>query len=410
MEAAITPVIKPILEFAIEPVIEPATVRRPTIVRTLLSRYLALPGCLLSCLLMISLVLVAPVTVAETTLRVLNWSDYIDPDVIAEFEKRYDAKIDYVEYSSVDDFATRFLNSANHFDVIFPASRMIKPMASAGFLQEIDTRKIAHMGDLRVDIREEFQRQDTGQWHGIPYMWGTTGLGINRRKLEAQQIDPNDIGWSLLFDPDVREKAARCGIVVLNERDELFAAALRFMGESINATSREVLTSAGTLIKDAMADIKYLHSSNYLDALEQGEACVVLGYSGDILSTIAEKPDLEYIIPSAGAAMWIDVMAIPANAPHPELAYQFINFLMQPEVAARNSNYLEYPTAMSSALPMVERSILDNPEVYPSQAVLAKLEAMKPLDKESSRYMQRLWVKAICSSGKYCSAPVDHFF
>lgn len=356
------------------------------------------------------LVLMSSMASAQETLRVLNWSDYVAPEVLQEFEKRFNTKIEYVEYSSVEDFGTRFLDSANQFDVIFPASRMLSALADAGLVRELDTHKLENLDQISDNIRHEFRGQNNGGWFGVPYLWGTTGLGLNQAALARVGIKPDEMNWSLLFDPEVRKKASSCGIVVLNERDELFAAALRFMGESVNVTSDEALNSAGALIKDALVDVKYLRSDGYVEALTAGEACVVMGYSGDLLSGISDKPDLSYVIPSQGAAMWIDLMAIPTNSTHVDLAYQFINYMMQAQNAARNSNYLSYPTVMASAMPLIAPEVLAKPEVYPPSAVLAKLEAMKPLQKDTTRLVSRLWTKAVCASGKYCSANVSSLF
>lgn len=347
---------------------------------------------------------------AAETLRVLNWSSYIAPDVIKGFESRYNAKVDYVEYESVEDFGNRFLEANSHFDVIFPASRMLPAMVDAKLVRPLDTKKLPNLAGLNGYISKEFRAQNSDDWYGVPYMWGTTGLGVNKALLSNAGVAPQEMSWALLFDPAVRAKAAKCGIIVLNERDELFAAALRYKGQSINTVTATALNDAGTLIKEAMPDIRYLRSDGYVDALLSGEACVVMGYSGDILTAIDDQPQLSYVIPEQGAAMWIDVMAIPASSEHEELAYAFINYLMEAQNAATNSSYLKYPTAMASALPLVERSVQDRPEVYPSVQVLSKLETMRPMPADTNRVLHRLWTKAVCSSGKYCSAPVNSLF
>lgn len=364
------------------------------------------PRLLIACL---SLMLGSQLWAGET-LRVLNWGDYIDPDVIKDFEKENNVTVDYVEYNSVDEFSTLFFNPKNQYDVIFPASRIVRRLAEAGMIRTLDIKQLGDYPSLRTDIMAEYNQQDTGGVHGIPYMWGTTGMGVNVAAMKALGIEEKDHTWALLFDAGLRQKVASCGIALLNERDEIFAAALRYLGHSVNTQDAAEIDQAGELIKEALADVKYLHTTQYRDDLKAHKVCLVVGYSGDILAETDGDDDLAYIIPDEGAAMWIDIMSIPANTQNTDLAYRFIRFMMQAQVAARNSNYLAYPTAMESALAYVDKEILDSPVVYPPVDVLRKLEAMKPLEKKTNSRMHRLWVKAMCSGRSWCSVPMNSFF
>ncbi|WP_430459523.1 ABC transporter substrate-binding protein [Thalassolituus sp. LLYu03] len=347
---------------------------------------------------------------AGETLRVLNWGDYIDPDVIKEFEQKNNVTVEYVEYNSVDEFGTLFFNPKNQYDVIFPASRIVRRLAEANLIRPLDTSKLPDYRNLRSDIMAEYNQQDTGGVHGIPYMWGTTGMGVNKAEMQRLGIAEKEHTWALLFNSELRSKVASCGIALLNERDEIFAAALRYLGYSVNTQDEAQIDQAGELIKEALADVKYLHTTQYRDDLKAHKVCLVVGYSGDILGEIDGDEALTYVIPDEGAAMWIDIMSIPANSQHTEMAYRFVRFMMEAQIAARNSSYLAYPTAMQSALPYVDKDVLDTPVVYPSVAVLGKLEAMKPLERHTNTRMHRLWVKAMCSGRSWCSVPMKSFF
>ncbi|WP_221794316.1 extracellular solute-binding protein [Oceanobacter mangrovi] len=345
-----------------------------------------------------------------TTLKIINWGEYIAPDVIARFEQQYNAKVEYTGYYSVEEFSSYYFNNANHYDVVFPASRIIPRLTELQMLQPLELSKLPRFNQLRPDVLEQYKQQENGKLHGIPYMWGTTGLGVNIKQLQQLGIADYKDSWALLFDPQVRTKAAQCGIGLLNERDELFAAALAYLGYSPNTTNKQQLTAAGNLLREAIQDARYLHANQYREDLTAGHICVAVGYSGNILQDIADFPDYAYYIPREGAAMWIDVMGVASNAEQPQLAYQFIDFLMQAENAAANTNLMDYPTAMASAEALINKDIINNPAIYPPQVRLSHLEALVPQDKQASRIKHRLWVSAICSGRDWCSVPMTSFF
>jgi putrescine transport system substrate-binding protein len=344
------------------------------------------------------------------TLRILNWGEYIAPAVIADFEQKYHVHIDYTGYYSIEEFSEKLFNPDLHFDVVFAASRIINSLDESSKIVALDNLRLPRLDEIRRDIMQQYQQQDSGKLHAIPYMWGTTGLGVNVALLQKLGIAEYKDSWALLFDPAVRHKAAQCGIALLNERDELFAAALVYLGFSVNSTNPDELAAAGLLLKQSTADASYLHATQYRTDLLNGKVCVAVGYSGNVLADIQGKPELAYFIPREGAAIWIDVMSVSSNTKEPDLAYHFIDFLMQPQNAARNSNYLSFPTAMQSAMPFIDKAIADNPAIYPAAGSNRHLEAMVPQDKAVSRIKHRLWVTAICSGRSWCSIPMTSFF
>lgn len=347
---------------------------------------------------------------APQALRVLNWGEYIDPDVIKEFEKAHNVTIDYAEFNSVDEFSEMFFNPNNKYDVIFPASAMIRIMAENDLIIPLDKKRFKNFSSLNSVVMQGLELLDNGNVYSIPYMWGTTGIGLNVNAVKKLGIDPTNHSWGLLFDKAYRKKLAQCGIGLVNERDEIFAAALKYLGYSVNTGSKAELEAAGQLLKETIADINYLHTTQYTDDLKENKICLGVGYSGDILTEVAENENLEYIIPKEGAAMWIDIMAIPKNAPNQDLAYTFIDFMMSAKVSARNSNYTAYPTPMLDAQQFVDTEILNDPTIYPNAQTLASLQMMAPKERKVNRIKHRLWVKAICQNGKWCSVPMQSMF
>lgn len=345
-------------------------------------------------------------SVQSSTLRILNWGDYLDPDVITGFEERYNTKIEYVEFNNSEEFAEIFFDTNNKFDVIFPASDAVTVLRENNLITKLNKSKFSNYKNINNAVMDGLKLQDKHNQYTVPYMWGTTGIGFNAKTLKKYGIKAEDISWSLIFDEKQRKKVAKCGIGVVNERDEIFSAALNYLGHSINTQDKAQLIAAGALIKEAYVDFTYLHTNQYTDDLKDNKICVGIGYSGDILAQTEENPDIDYVIPNQGATMWIDVMAIPTNSPSPTLAYTFIDYLMSPEASAKNSNYAAYPTPMLNAQPFVDAEILSDNTIYPNEETLASLNMIAPATKKSRRLKHRLWVKAICIKGKWCSVPM----
>jgi putrescine transport system substrate-binding protein len=368
-----------------------------------------LPGVLAS-LVLLTFLWATQANAEPQTLRVLNWGEYIDPDVLKEFEQANNVSIEYSEFNSVDEFSSMFFNPKNQYDVIFPTSAIIQIMAENNLIIPLDKKRFKNFSSLNPVVMKGLELLDNGNAYTIPYMWGTTGIGINTKAMQKVGIDPSNHSWGLLFDSQYRNKLAQCGIGLVNERDEIFAAALKYLGYSVNTSSKSELQAAGQLLKETIADINYLHSTQYTDDLRENKLCLVVGYSGDILTEVDENEDLEYIIPKEGAAMWIDIMAIPKNAPNKNMAYTFIDYMMSAKISARNSNYTAYPTPMINAQEYVDADILSDPTIYPDAQTLASLQMMAPKERKVNRIKHRLWVKAICSGGKWCSVPMQSYF
>lgn len=344
------------------------------------------------------------------TLRILNWGDYVDPDVITSFERAHSVTVEYVEFNNTDEFSDLFFAKENQFDVIFPASDIVPVLKENQLIKKLNKNNLNHLSNMNDTVMSGLSSRDKNSEYTIPYLWGTTGIGFNVKTLAKLGIKEDNVSWSIIFDEAKRKKIAQCGIGVVNERDEIFSAALSYLGHSINTANKDHLKEAGRLIKEAYADFTYLHTSQYTDDLKDNKICVGIGYSGDILAQTEENDDIRYVIPNEGATLWVDVMAIPTNSPNPSMAYKFINYLMSPEVSAKNSNYAAYPSPMLDAKPFVEPEILADPTIYPDSSTLAALEMIAPVERKVRRIKHRLWVQAICSKGKWCAVPMNTYF
>ena len=335
----------------------------------------------------------------EKVVYVYNWSDYIAEDTIANFEAETGIKVVYDVYDNNEMLEAKLMAGASGYDLVFPSARpFAQRHIQAGVYAPLDKSKLSNLGNLDAGLLQGLQDVDPGNAHALPYMWGTTGLGINVAKVkEVLGEDAPLDSWSLLFDPGNAEKLAACGISVLDDEQEAFAAALIWKGMDANA-----LTGAETqAVTDAFAAIRphvrYFNSSKYIDDLANGDICLAMGYSGDVFlaGDRAEESgngvEIQYIIPKEGAVRWVDLMAIPKDAPHADNAHALMDYLLKPEVAAGITNYVAYASPNTAATPLVDPEISGDPGVYPPAEVLAKLVDPVTLPPETTRERVRAW-------------------
>lgn len=359
-------------------------------------------------LLLISLFSI-PSTMAET-LRVLNWSDYIDESVLESFTEATGAEIDYVTFGNENDFIDEYFGSAEPFDVIVPSDNLLEFLISRDLLTPINKASIDQIENLDPAVMSQLSEKDPGNQFAIPYLWGTTGLGLNTTVAPANaDALLQEHGWGVVFDPELRRSFSSCGIAAVYERDEIFAASLRYLGYSINTSDPSAIAEASDLIAGLISDVRYLHAERYLEDLADGSICLAIGYSGDIVTASYEVDpgELSYYIPSQGASLWFDVFAIPAASEHKALAHEFINHFTQPQNAASNTNYNAYPNPLLNSVAMVDQDILSDPAIYPAPNTMAMLEAFSVSDKKARRLKKKYWVKATCSGSGFCEVPMD---
>ena len=338
-------------------------------------------------------------TGGEKVVYVYNWSDYVAEDTLENFEKATGIKVVYDVYDANEMLEAKLLAGASGYDVVFPSAR---PFAQrhvvAGVYAPLDRSRLGNLGNLDPNLLKALEDVDPGNAHTVPYMWGTTGLGINVAKVkEALGEDVALDSWDLLFDPANAEKLAACGISVLDDEQEAFAAALIHAGRDPNATGgdeTQVVVDAYARIRP---HIRYFNSSKYIDDLSNGDLCLAMGYSGDVFmaSDRAEEAqngmEIAYVIPKEGAVRWFDLIAIPKDAPHADNAHAFINYLLQPEVAAGITNYVAYASPNTAATPLVDPEISGDPAIYPPAEVMAKLVDPATFPPEVTRERVRAW-------------------
>ena len=341
----------------------------------------------------------APAAAEEKVVNVYNWSDYIDPAVLEQFTAETGIKVNYDVFDSNEVLETKLLAGNTGYDVVVPTAAFMERQIKAGVFRKLDRSKLPNYGNLDKDILERVALHDPGNEHSVNHMWGTTGIGYNEGKVQA--IDPNAPldSWNLVFDPKWAAKFKDCGISVLDAPSEIVSAILAWKGKDPNSQNPDDLKLAEDVLTSIRPSIRMIHSSNYIDALANGELCVVVGWSGDVLQARDRAAEagqgnvIKYNVPKEGTIMWFDMYAIPADAPHPDNAHAFINFMMKPEVSAANSNFVNYASGNAAALPMVDESVRNDPGIYPPPEVKAKLFPDLAESEDFTRLLNRAWTK-----------------
>jgi putrescine transport system substrate-binding protein len=335
----------------------------------------------------------------ERLLHVYNWTDYIGRTTIADFEARTGIQVVYDTYDSNELVETKLLTGRTGYDVVFPTATILARMARIGVFLKLDKSKLPNLANLDPELMARMATYDPGNEHAIPYMWGTTGLGYNpalvKKALGTDTID----SWTAVFDPAMASKLAACGITMLDAPEDAFESAESYLGTPPGNEDLEELAAAEAMLARVRPYVRMYDVTRHMDALASGEVCVSLSWSGLMLQArdrgAAASPPVEvrYVIPREGAPTYLDTAAIPADAPHPDNAHAFLDFLMEPEVIAAISNDIRYPNANAASLPFVDPDMRDDPSVYPPPEVRAKLHLSATRSQAYSRAVNRAWTR-----------------
>jgi len=335
----------------------------------------------------------------EKVLNVYNWSDYIAEDTIANFEEATGIKVNYDVFDSNEVLEAKLLAGNSGYDVVVPSASFLERQIKAGVFQELDRGKLSNYGNLDKDIMSRVGLHDPDNRYAVPYMWGTTGFGYNEAMVAEVLPDAPVDSWRMLFDPEVVSKLAACGVTLLDAPSEVFAAVLAYIGKDPNSENPEDLKAAEAVLEKIRPHIRYIHSSQQINDLANGEICVAMGWSGDMMiaadraSEAENGVEISYTIPSEGTIIWFDMLAIPKDAPHPGNAHAFINFVLQPEVIAEVTNYVFYANPNAASVELVDAEIIEDPSIYPPDEVKAKLFPDLVKSPKYDRLVTRAWTR-----------------
>ncbi len=337
---------------------------------------------------------------ADRTVNFYNWSNYMAPGVLEDFTRETGIKVVYDTFDANETLETRLMAGKSGYDVVVPTAYFLQRQITAHIFQKLDTSKLPNLANAWPVVTQRLATYDPGNLYAANYMWGTTGIGYNVKM--AQKILGPDApidSWDIVFKPEILAKFKECGVHMLDFPDDIFPAALGYLGLDPNSTRQADLEKAAELVAKVRPSVRKFHSSEYLSALATGEICLVVGWSGDIMqarSRAAEaKSDVEigYSIPKEGAQMFFDNLAIPADAKNVAEAYELINYLYRPDVAARNSDFLSYANGNLASQKLIDPKILNDKNIYPDAATLAKLFVITARDPATQRIINRLWTR-----------------
>lgn len=344
--------------------------------------------------------LALPVLAQDKVVHVYNWSDYIAEDTVQKFEAATGIKVVYDVYDSNETLEAKLLTGNSGYDVVVPSSNFLKRQVAAGVYKTLDKAKLPNLKNMDPDLMAKAAAFDPGNEHAVIYMWGTVGIGYNEDKIKQRLGDdaPTD-SWALIFDPKYAAKLKDCGITLLDSPSDVLQAALAYLGLDPTSTKPDDLTKAADLLGQVRPYIRYYHSSQYISDLANGEVCVSLGFSGDVFQAASRAEEagkgvsIAYYAPKEGAQQWFDMMAIPADAPNPDAALAWINFIMEPQITADITNYVSYANANAASMPLVDPAIAGNPAIFPPAEVQAKLFPAVVYDPKTDRLVTKLWTK-----------------
>ena len=352
------------------------------------------------CATAVAVTLVAGTTVAqEKVVNVYNWSDYIDEEILTDFEKETGIKVVYDVFDSNEVLETKMLAGGTGYDVVVPSGTFLSRQIQAGAFMALDRSKLPNLSNMWADIEERTALYDPGNAHSINYMWGSTGIGYNVKLIADRMADAPTGSWAMLFDPAIAAKFQDCGIHVLDAPGEIIPAALNYLGLNPDSHDKDDIKKAGELLASVRPYVQKFHSSEYINGLANGDICLAVGWSGDVLQArdrAAEADngvEVAYVIPKEGALMWFDQMAIPADAPHPENAHTFLDYIMRPDVMAKASNYVYYANGNKASQPMLNEDVIGDTAIYPSEETVKNLYITTTYPPKIQRVVTRTWTR-----------------
>jgi putrescine transport system substrate-binding protein len=335
----------------------------------------------------------------EKVLNIYNWSDYIADDTLANFEKETGIKVRYDNFDNNEIVHAKLVAGKTGYDIVVPSSYWAKLQADGGLLMKLDKSKLPNLKNLDPALQEQLAKLDPANQYQVNWLWGYTTVGINVDKVKAALggMPMPDNAWDLVFKPEYASKLKGCGVSFLDSATEVIPAALHYLGKPAYSKSVADYTAAAPLLKSIRPFVTLFSSSGYINDMANGSICVALGWSGDI--NIARQraidgktgQNIQALIPKTGGILFFDVMVIPADAPHPDNAHKFINYMMRPEVHAGLTNKVFYANPNKESRKFIKPEVANNPTVFPSDADMKNMAAPDALGGDLRRTITRLY-------------------
>lgn len=348
---------------------------------------------------LLSLAMLVPVMAQERAVNVYNWSDYIDPKVLEDFTKETGIKVVYDVYDKNETLEAKLLAGNSGYDVVVPSGPFLQRFIETKLVQPLDLSKLPNIKNMWGDIQQKLATYDPGNKYAVNYMWGTVGIGVNVKKVKEALGDTPLNTWDLLLDAKKIEKLKNCGVMVLDAPEDVFPGVLRALKLSPNSKNADDYRKAAAALIKVRGNVRKFHSSEYINALANGDICMAVGYSGDLLQArkraLEAKNDVEiaYFIPREGAQMGFDSFAIPADSKNVAEAHAFIDFMMRPDIAARNVNEVAFASGNKAAREKIKPEVAGDKGVYPDDETFARLFTTLAPDDKLQKVITREWTR-----------------
>jgi putrescine transport system substrate-binding protein len=341
----------------------------------------------------------AALTDSEKVLNVYNWSDYIDPSVVPAFEKQYGIKVNYDVFDSNEVLETKLLAGSTGYDVVVPSASFLQRQIQAGVFQKLNKALLPNLRNLDPAITARIEVNDPGNQYGVNYLWGTSGIGYNPAKIAAAMPNAPLDSFSMFYDPQIIRHFQSCGVSILDAPDEVVSTVLLYLGRDPDSESPADLQAAEKVLDAIRPYVRYINASKYIEDLANGDICLALGWSGDVeqarvrAQQAGNGVQVRYQIAREGGIMFFDMLAIPADAPHPRNAHLFINYLLRPQIAARNSSSEHYATSNAAAYALLDPSVHNDTGIYPTAQQMTRLHPAIAHSQTYTRLLNRAWTR-----------------
>ncbi len=336
---------------------------------------------------------------ATGKLNIYNWSDYVDPETVAEFEKNNGVKVRYDYYDSNETLEAKMLTGKSGYDLVAPSIANVGRQIKAGAYQEIDKNQIPNYNNIDPELLKQMAQVDPGNKYAVPYFWGINTLAINKDKvaqaLGTDKLPENE--WDLVFNPEYTAKLKSCGISFFDSPTEQYPLVLKYLGKDPNSENADDLNAANELMKKVRGDVKRFSSSGYIDDMARGDLCVSIGYGGDlnIAKNRAKEANngvnIQVLTPKTGVGIWIDSFMIPKDAENVVNAHKYINYTLDAKVAAKNGDFVTYAPASQPARALMKKEYADDHSIFPSAEVKANSFVVLPKSPDAVKLQTRLW-------------------
>jgi len=339
----------------------------------------------------------APSTGTGKALNLYIWSDYLAADTLSNFEKHTGIKVHVAYFDTNETLETKLLAGSSGYDVVVPTASYFERQIKAGVYLTLDKSRLPNLKNMDPQLMAKVALHDPGNAHGIIYTWGTNGIGYNDKMVKELMPDAPLDSWRMVFDPAVASKVAKCGISVLDSPAEMLRAVYSYLGKDPNSQNSDDLVQAEAVLTKIRPFIRNINSSEYIEALANGDLCIAVGYNGDVMQARdrareANKGiEVKYYVPKEGSILWFDMLAIPKDAPDPDSAYAYLNYIMTPQAIADISNFKRYANANAASQPLVLPTVKDDPGIYPPPEQRQKLAVQLADSADQTRAITRVW-------------------